>query len=58
MRPTHLKRMRWLRDLRRGGLTGKSFDTMAIDIFTVRNGKLATAYHVENWAGALQQIAG
>jgi predicted ester cyclase len=38
--------------------TGKSFDTMAIDIFTVRNGKLATAYHVENWAGALQQIAG
>ena len=38
--------------------TGKSFDTMAIDIFTVRNGKLATAYHLENWAGALQQIAG
>ena len=36
--------------------TGKSFDTMAIDIFTVRNGKLANAYHVENWVGALQQI--
>jgi hypothetical protein len=29
---------------------------MAIDIFTVRNGKLANAYHVENWVGALQQI--
>ena len=37
--------------------TGKAFDTMAIDIFTVRNGKLANAYHVENWVGALQQIA-
>lgn len=37
--------------------TGKSFNTMAIDIFTVRNGKLATAYHIENWMTALQQIA-
>ena len=36
--------------------TGKRFDTMAIDIFTVRNGKLATAYHIENWMTALQQI--
>ena len=36
--------------------TGKSFNTMAIDIFTVKNGKLASAYHVENWVGALQQI--
>ena len=37
--------------------TGKSFKTMAIDIFTVRDGKLASAYHVENWMTALQQIA-
>lgn len=37
--------------------TGKSFNTMAIDIFTVRNGKLTTAYHIENWMTALQQIA-
>jgi predicted SnoaL-like aldol condensation-catalyzing enzyme/ketosteroid isomerase-like protein len=37
--------------------TGKSFKTMSIDIFTVKNGKLASAYHVENWVGALQQIA-
>jgi predicted ester cyclase len=37
--------------------TGKSFNTMAIDIFTVKNGKLASAYHVENWVGALQQIS-
>lgn len=37
--------------------TGKSFNTMAIDIFTVKNGKLASAYHVENWVGALQQMS-
>jgi predicted ester cyclase len=37
--------------------TGKSFKTMAIDVFTVRNGKLASAYHVENWMTALQQIS-
>jgi len=35
--------------------TGKAFKTMAIDVFTVRNGKLASAYHVENWMTALQQ---
>jgi len=38
------------------GPTGKAFKTMAIDVFTVRNGKLASAYHVENWVTALQQI--
>ncbi len=37
--------------------TGKSFNTMAIDIFTVKSGKLASAYHVENWMTALQQIS-
>jgi predicted SnoaL-like aldol condensation-catalyzing enzyme/ketosteroid isomerase-like protein len=36
--------------------TGKSFKTMAIDIFTVQNGKLARGYHVENWMTALEQI--
>jgi predicted ester cyclase len=36
---------------------GKSFRTISIDMFTVRNGKLATAYHVENWAAAMQQIS-
>jgi predicted SnoaL-like aldol condensation-catalyzing enzyme len=36
--------------------TGRGFDTMAIDVFTVKNGKLASAYHVENWMTALQQI--
>jgi predicted SnoaL-like aldol condensation-catalyzing enzyme len=38
--------------------TGKSFNTMAIDIFTVREGKLVRAYHVENWMTPLQQIKG
>src|SRR6185295_4436529 len=36
--------------------TGKSFKTMAIDVFTVRGDKLASAYHVENWVDAIQQI--
>lgn len=36
--------------------TGKSFKTMALDLFTVKDGKLASAYHVENWMTALQQI--
>ena len=37
--------------------TGKGFKTMALDIFTVKNGKLASCYHVENWMTALQQIS-
>ena len=37
--------------------TGKSFKTMAIDIFRVKNGRLASAYHIENWMTALQQIS-
>lgn len=36
--------------------TGRSFNTMALDVFTVRGDKLASAYHVENWVGAMQQI--
>jgi predicted SnoaL-like aldol condensation-catalyzing enzyme/predicted ester cyclase len=36
--------------------TGRSFKTMALDVFTVRGDKLAAAYHVENWVGAMQQI--
>jgi hypothetical protein len=35
---------------------GKSFNTMAIDVFSVRGDKLAMAYHVENWIAALQQM--
>ena len=36
--------------------TGRSFRTMALDVFTVRGDKLAAAFHVENWVGAVQQI--
>ncbi len=36
--------------------TGRRFKTMALDVFTVRGDKLASAYHVENWVGAIQQI--
>jgi predicted SnoaL-like aldol condensation-catalyzing enzyme len=35
---------------------GKSFDTMSIDIFTARDGKLASAFHCENWSYALEQM--
>ncbi|GAA0309016.1 hypothetical protein GCM10009087_18810 [Sphingomonas oligophenolica] len=36
--------------------TGRSFRTISIDMFTVQNGKLSSAYHVENWAAAIDQI--
>ena len=36
--------------------TGKNFKTISIDMFTVRDSKLATAYHVENWMAATEQI--
>jgi len=37
---------------------GKSFDILTIDIHTLENGKIVTSYHVEDWAGALQQLSG
>jgi predicted ester cyclase len=36
---------------------GKSFRVMSIDIHTVRDGKLARAYHVEDWMGAARQLS-
>jgi len=36
---------------------GKSFKVMTIDIHTVKEGKLATAYHVEDWASAVRQLS-
>jgi ketosteroid isomerase-like protein len=36
--------------------TGKSFRIMAIDIQTVRDGKIAKTYHMENWLSALNQL--
>ena len=36
---------------------GKSFKIMSIDIHTVKDGKLVTAYHVEDWATAMRQLS-
>ncbi len=36
--------------------SGKSFDIMNIDVHTVKNGQIVTTYHIEDWAGALQQL--
>ena len=37
---------------------GKSFEIMSIDIHTLKNGKIAQTFHVEDWAGALRQLKG
>lgn len=37
---------------------GRSFDIMSIDIHTVKNGKIVSSHHVEDWAGALRQLSG
>lgn len=36
---------------------GRSFRIMSIDVHTVRDGKLVRAYHVEDWMGAVRQLA-
>ncbi|KPA20727.1 SnoaL-like polyketide cyclase [Shimia sp. SK013] len=37
---------------------GRSFDILTIDIHELDDGKIIRSYHVEDWAGALQQLAG
>jgi predicted ester cyclase len=37
---------------------GKSFKIMAIDIQTIRDGKIARTYHLENWLSAMGQLRG
>ncbi|MEL6964280.1 MAG: ester cyclase [Pseudomonadota bacterium] len=37
---------------------GRSFDIMTIDIHELEDGKIVRSFHVEDWAGALQQLAG
>ena len=37
---------------------GRSFKIMTIDIHTVENGKIASSYHVEDWARAISQVKG
>jgi ketosteroid isomerase-like protein len=36
--------------------TGKSFKIMAIDIQTLKDGKIAKTFHMENWLSALGQL--
>jgi predicted ester cyclase len=36
--------------------TGKSFKFMAVDIQTIRDGKIAKTFHMENWLSALGQL--
>jgi ketosteroid isomerase-like protein len=35
---------------------GRSFRIMSIDVHTVRDGRIARAYHVEDWIGATRQL--
>ncbi|MEL6287654.1 MAG: ester cyclase [Pseudomonadota bacterium] len=37
---------------------GKAFEIMSIDIHTMKDGKVAKTYHVEDWSGALRQLKG
>jgi predicted ester cyclase len=37
---------------------GRGFDILTIDIHHLKNGVIAKTYHVEDWAGALQQLSG
>jgi len=37
--------------------TGKAFKIMSIDIHTIESGKIVRSYHVEDWLGAVAQLA-
>jgi hypothetical protein len=36
--------------------SGKSFRIMAVDIQTIRNGKIAKTFHMENWLSGIGQL--
>jgi predicted ester cyclase len=36
---------------------GKAFRIMSIDVHTIKDGKLARSYHVEDWMGATRQLS-
>ena len=36
--------------------TGKSFKIMTVDIQTIKDGKIAKTFHMENWLSALKQL--
>lgn len=37
---------------------GRGFEILTIDIHELENGVITRTYHVEDWAGALQQLSG
>lgn len=38
------------------GPTGRSFRILSIDIHTVRDGRIASSIHLEDWSAAIRQI--
>jgi predicted ester cyclase len=38
------------------GPTGKSFETMSLDVYATREGKIERSYHAENWIAAIRQL--
>jgi predicted ester cyclase len=36
--------------------SGKSYRIMAVDIQTIRDGKIAKTFHMENWLSAIGQL--
>ena len=40
------------------GPTGRSFNVLSIDIHTIADGKIASTFHLEDWAAATQQLLG
>ena len=36
---------------------GKSFKVMSIDVHTIEGGKMVRSYHIEDWIGAVRQLA-
>ena len=37
--------------------SGASFRVMSIDVHTIKDGKIARSYHVEDWMGAVRQLS-
>jgi predicted ester cyclase len=37
--------------------SGKSFKVMSIDVHTLEGGKMVRSYHIEDWIGAVRQLA-
>ena len=39
-------------------IKGKSFNTMAIDVHEVEDGKIKKTWHIEDWQTAVEQLLG